>query len=71
MTVKRLRDITSVCNLFPSPDSTIYHAVFGIFGSGLLARSGMGTETVMLIDDRGYPIDTWEGYVIVIGMEND
>ncbi|GIY29533.1 ZP domain-containing protein [Caerostris extrusa] len=29
-----------------------FAAVFGIFGSGLLARSGMGTETVMLIDDR-------------------
>ncbi|GFY77906.1 ZP domain-containing protein [Trichonephila inaurata madagascariensis] len=31
--------------------------VFGIFGSGLLARSGMGTETVMLIDDRGCPVE--------------
>ncbi|XP_055936562.1 uncharacterized protein LOC129966174 isoform X2 [Argiope bruennichi] len=32
-------------------------SVFGIFGSGLLARSGMGTETVMLIDDRGCPVE--------------
>ncbi|XP_054706611.1 uncharacterized protein LOC129216421 [Uloborus diversus] len=32
-------------------------SVFGIFGSGLLARSGKGTETVMLIDDRGCPIE--------------
>ncbi|XP_071034520.1 uncharacterized protein [Parasteatoda tepidariorum] len=31
--------------------------VFGIFGSGLLARSGKGTETVMLIDDRGCPVE--------------
>ncbi|XP_035206204.1 uncharacterized protein LOC118181225 isoform X2 [Stegodyphus dumicola] len=32
-------------------------AVFGIFGSGLFARSGKGTETVMLIDDRGCPVE--------------
>ncbi|KAG8201936.1 hypothetical protein JTE90_027412 [Oedothorax gibbosus] len=31
--------------------------VFGIFGSGLLARSGQGTETVMLIDDKGCPVE--------------
>lgn len=32
-------------------------SVFGIFGSGLLARSGRGSETVMLIDDRGCPVE--------------
>lgn len=32
-------------------------SVFGIFGSGLMARSGEGSETVMLLDDSGCPIE--------------
>lgn len=32
-------------------------SIFGIFGSGLVARSGHGAETVLLLDDRGCPID--------------
>ena len=36
---------------------TIYYfclAVFGIFGSELVARSGDGSESILLIDDNGY-----------------
>ncbi|XP_023213334.1 uncharacterized protein LOC111616142 [Centruroides sculpturatus] len=32
-------------------------SVFGIFGSDLVARSGQGTETVLLVDDRGCPLE--------------
>ncbi|RWS31259.1 hypothetical protein B4U80_01867 [Leptotrombidium deliense] len=33
-------------------------SIFGIFGSDLIARSGEGTESVALIDDRGCPIES-------------
>lgn len=33
-------------------------SVFGIFGSTLTARSGEGSETILLLDDKGCPVET-------------
>ncbi|KAL3230907.1 hypothetical protein MRX96_003562 [Rhipicephalus microplus] len=32
-------------------------SVFGIFGSSLTARSGEGSETILLLDDKGCPVE--------------
>lgn len=47
-------------------------SVFGIFGSSLTARSGEGSETILLLDDKGCPVEpaVFQGFERVAGSKS-